>query len=672
MISAQNIRQQVALLTLIPLLILTICLEFFLLQGRFADIDQGLIERGKLIARQMASSSEYGVFSNNKEFLNVIANGALREPDVRGLLILNASSEVLLSLGEHTSATQEANPDAMVERNGSPDSAKFIKTNLMKMANPEYVSLAQPVKIDAKSVWLYEAIMPTQVLLDDLDTAKPAQQIGAVIVEMSKTNTAHTKRKILSITLVSTLLFLLVALYLVYLASRSITNPIRQLSSAVLRIAQGDLSTRVTPETKVTELNILARGMNEMAIQLQQEHEVLQQRVDQATQALREQKNDAERASHDKSRFLAVASHDLRQPLHALGLYVAELRRQLSFTQQQQLVEQVDQSIDALATLLNALLDISKLDAGAIVPQFQECNIASTISRVAGDYQMLAAEKNIKLVVRASPVYVISDPVLLERILMNLVSNAIRYSNVDGCVMVACRRRGNQLRIEVRDNGIGISQADQENVFREFFQIAKPQLDSNKGHGLGLAIVERLVKLLGHGIELRSSPGKGSLFALHVPICAEPKAWTDTDSFPAFPSLMKEGLQSLPLYGKNILIVDDDEAILQSTAAVVASWGGNVHAASNLYEVYQLLNTVNGLDLIISDYQLGVNDTGFDVIAAVHKHRGGLIPAILISGDTSSELLQSASIAGHHLMYKPVKPAKLRSLAIFLLNDANT
>lgn len=663
-----NIQQQMALLTLIPLLILTICLEFFLLQGRFADLDQGLLERGKLIARQMASGSEYGVFSHNQEFLKMIANGSLREPDVRGVVIMNAASEVLLTAGEVASAmrewstqTQWAQTQSQLTRASSPEINKT-----------QHIGPLSPIKMSDQSIWIYQAIVPTQVAVDDLDIAQSPHQIGAVIVEMSKTHTEGRKREMLVVTVLSTTLFLLVSLYLVYLASRSITMPILKMSKAVQKIALGDLSAPATFETRIVELSTLTAGLNEMAVQLQQDRDVLQQRIEQATHALREKKDEAERSNQDKSRFLAVASHDLRQPLHALGLYVAELRRQLFSTSQQHLVEQVEQSVDALVTLLNALLDISKLDAGGVIPQFQSCSIATIIERVTADYQMLAAINNIHLVVRSSTEFVNSDPVLLERILMNLVSNAIRYSHPNGCVMIACRKRGNQLRIEVRDNGIGISQEDQSHIFREFFQVSKPQLDSSKGQGLGLAIVDRLVKLLGHGIELRSAPNRGSLFALQVPLGIEPEKLSRTGKYFAHPLDALTLNDNLPLAGKNTLVIDDDELVLTSTATILASWGAKVEVATSLQQVVELLAGGATWDLIISDYQLGVDETGIDAIALVRKRLNSTTPAILVSGDTSPDLLQLANAAGHHLMHKPVKPAKLRSLVMFLLLESHS
>lgn len=667
-IKRHGIQQQVAWLTLLPLLVLTVFLEFFLLQGRFSDLDQALLERGKLISRQLASSSEYGVFSNNQAFLKSIAHGVLHEPDVRGLLILNADAQVLLN--EYVSQSRNELLGMPVVASALTDTvAESHKIELSAAQLVAQVNAQSPVKSDERSIWIYQAIIPTQVAVDDLDMTPSVSQIGAVIIEMSKEHTGQDKRKILVITLLATFTFLILSLYLVYLASRTIILPTRQLSAAVEQIARGDLATRVDFDTKIDELNRLARGLNEMAVQLQQDREILQQRIEQATQALRERKDEAERASHDKSHFLATASHDLRQPLHALGLYVSELRRQLSASPQQHLVEQVEQSVDALATLLNALLDISKLDAGAIVPQIQACDVTAMLNRVASDYTMLASINNIRLVIHPIEGHVMSDPILLERIVTNLVSNAIRYSHPNGCVLIACRKRGNQMRIEIRDNGIGISQQDQIFIFREFFQIAKPQLDNSKGQGLGLAIVDRLVKLLGIGIELRSLLGKGSLFALQIALGVQSQRAEHIDRYPRLLD-GESGDEHLPLSGKRVLVVDDDQLVLTSTSTILTAWGGEVSIAASLQEVRAMLSSGREWDLIISDYQLGADETGLDVIGTVRAQGMAGIAAILISGDTSSELLQLANSSGHHLIHKPVKPAKLRSLVMFLLQES--
>ncbi|MHB0925067.1 MAG: ATP-binding response regulator [Gallionellaceae bacterium] len=660
-----SIRQQVAWLTLIPLFIMAVSLESFFLHNRFSDLDQNLLERGRSIARQFAVSGEYGVFSNNQAFLQNIANGVLHQPDVRGVVVLNSSSETLVEAGEFSRLPK----NVFTEMSLAASDYLVGQASIKQTAVGEDTNLLTPMRSNKESVWIYQPIIPEQITLDDLNSKNPVatQKIGAVIVEMSKRRIEETKMRMLRVTVAVISLFLGLFFYLVYLGSRSITYPIGKLSDAVQAIGRGNLSTRVSLQTHVSELNTLAQGLNDMTAELQQEHATLQQRIEEATQALLVKKEEAEHANHDKSHFLAVASHDLRQPLHALGLYVAEMQRKVSNAEQRHLVNQVERSIEALSTLLNALLDISKLDAGAVIPQMQTCAVDAMLGRIAADYQMLASVKNIRLIVRPCSGYVTSDPLLLERILANLVSNAIRYTYQNGCVMVACRRRKHFLRIEVRDNGVGISKTDQGNIFREFFQLAQPQLDTSKGLGLGLAIVDRLVKLLGHRIELRSAPGKGAVFALEVPIT--PNAGRPSAVAEQVSAHLDQEVEKSPLAGKRLLIVDDDAAVLSGTTGILTSWGCHVSAAASVAQVEQFLHDGVKWDLIVSDYQLGNNTNGIDVIELVRQHQNQRIPCILISGDTSPTVLKLASVSGHHLLHKPVRPAKLRSLIEHLLED---
>lgn len=658
-----SIRQYVAWLTFIPLFIMAIGLESYFLHDHFSNMDRELLEKGRLVTSQLASSSEYGVFSNNLDFLQSIANATLQQADVRGVSILDSTFRVLVRAGEFSSGYM----------NEGVDFGQIKNRQLLAFAEAMGDSVIfHPSMSDGRSLWLYHPIVPTQIKLNDAgfqlsnnDTIKPT---GSVIVEISRARHEEYKTRMLWSTLLATTLFLALAFYLAQIASRRITGPIRKLSDAVQAIGEGDLGTRVSIQTRVSELETLAQGMNEMTAQLQQEHAVLQQRVEEATHALKIKKEEAERASHDKSRFLAVASHDLRQPLHALGLYVAELQRKVSGADQQRLVEQVEHSIEALSALLNALLDISKLDAGAVIPQIQTCAVDAILKRIAADYQMLAKVKNIRLVVRPCAGYVTTDPLLLERILTNLVSNAIRYTYPNGSVMLACRRRKNSLHIEVRDNGIGISGADRDNIFREFFQVMQPQLDSSRGLGLGLAIVARLVKLLGHRIELRSIPGKGSVFSLEVPIAVNFDKSMMAANVQVAPNLDQESGKSA-LAGKRLLVVDDDAAVLSGTVGILASWGCQVSAAASVSQVEHFLHDGLKWDLIISDYQLENNTNGIEVIDLVREHQHQQIPCILISGDISPAVLKLASVSGHHLLHKPVRPAKLRSLIEHLLDE---
>jgi diguanylate cyclase (GGDEF)-like protein/PAS domain S-box-containing protein len=273
-----TIRRYVAWLTLIPLFIIASGMEIFFLRDRSSSLDYDLLERGKLIARQLASSSEYGVFSNNKPFLQNIAQGALQQPDVRGLVIFNEASENLVEAGEYT---VPENTGADVNRLNTGLSGQPMPMNDGKIHGP--VNPLSPVLSNSESLWIYQPIVSTQVPLDEFEPHVAAKHVGSVIVEMSQTRTDQLKSRMLWATIGSTALFLIVSLYLIHRASRSLTSPISALSRAVQMIGQGNLETRVSISTRIIELSTLAHGINNMAEQLQQENLLLHQRMEEAT-----------------------------------------------------------------------------------------------------------------------------------------------------------------------------------------------------------------------------------------------------------------------------------------------------------------------------------------------------------------------------------------------------
>lgn len=477
---------------------------------------------------------------------------------------------------------------------------------------------------------------------------------------MSSNRTDQRKLELLGWSLAFAALFLSVSIYLLLLVSRHLTSPINKLCAELQRIFQTSSDSELTTiSTNVCELENLAKAINTLTRKFHEEQENLQRKIEEETRVLISKKELAERNSLNSSRFLAVASHELRQPLHALSLYISELQRKVVGSEQQHLVGQINHSVEMLTNMLNGLLDISKLDARTIVPQVQTCSMAGLLERVSANHVMLARIKNVRLVVRPCTCYVTSDPVLLERIMMNLVSNAIRYTEPGGSVLVACRHRGHYVQMEVRDNGIGINPEDQENIFREFHQCKRAQLDTRKGLGLGLAIVDRLTKLLGHKLLLRSEPGVGSVFALQIPSAPRPRSLVEQAGLPAVPLSH--------LSGKKILIVDDDPLVLESTVHILSAWGCNVSSADSLHAVVQRLAEGGEWDLVITDYQLEDNITGLNIINEIKLKLNRTIPCILITGNTSQELSKLISAGGGHVLYKPVRPAKLRSLVEFLL-----
>lgn len=378
--------------------------------------------------------------------------------------------------------------------------------------------------------------------------------------------------------------------------------------------------------------------------------------------ALQQQKDQADYANLSKSRFLAAASHDLRQPLHALGLLFESLRPRIQDEPSQQLVRSITATIHTLEDLFNALLDISKLDAGVIPCEVQAVTLQHTMARIGAEFQPVAEAKGLRFVVRppAADTTVHSDPALLDRMLRNLVSNAIQHTQ-QGTVLVACRRRAGTVHIEVRDSGPGIPPELHKEIFQEFYQISNLARERSHGVGLGLAIVERVGRMLNHPVLLRSAPGCGSNFTIVLPRSAAPA--------PAAASPAPPSAEALPsLRGRHIAAIDDDPIVLEGMRQLFEHWGCSLTAAASTEELLGRLAQDGTMpDLVISDYRLRDGETGAQAIAKVNAFCGRPLPGVLVTGDTAPERLREAAQSGHAVLHKPVRPGKLRALLLHLL-----
>jgi signal transduction histidine kinase/CheY-like chemotaxis protein len=374
-----------------------------------------------------------------------------------------------------------------------------------------------------------------------------------------------------------------------------------------------------------------------------------------------ERTRELELASAAKSRFFAMASHDLRQPLHALGLFVAQLRTPLEPGERARTIERIEATRKEMDEMFNSLLDISRLDAGMLIPNITEFPIGRLLQKSETAFDQATREKGLRLRVRPSDAWVRSDAMLLERILLNLVANAVRYTSQGG-ILVGCRRRGEMLRIEVYDTGPGIPEDQKQNIFGEFFQIPAPEQNRCGGLGLGLAIVDRLRLLLNHQIELASTVGRGSRFTVLVPKvdeCARAVAPAD---------LPHPGVFAVD--GKAILVIADSPIVQEGTGGLLSKWGCSVVAAgSGEAALVRLAEREQRPDLIISDYHLARGKTGIRAIEQINAAFGSSIPAILISGDTAAEPLRDAKDRGYVLLHKPVDPMQLRAVMHELFRD---
>ncbi|MBX9776789.1 MAG: HAMP domain-containing protein [Xanthobacteraceae bacterium] len=438
----------------------------------------------------------------------------------------------------------------------------------------------------------------------------------------------------------------------IFLARRMIV-PIRVLRDGAARIGRGDLTQRISIDTG-DELQALGDQFNSMAEQLQDLYSTLERKVEQRTAQL-------ELANQAKSRFLAAASHDLRQPLHALGLFVAQLRESAGVKERSHIVDRVDAAIATMNDLFNALLDISKLDAGALAPKLSDFPIRQVLRRIETTFAGAAREKGLSFRIIPSDAWVRSDSILLERILLNLISNAIRYTQSGG-IVVGCRKRDAWLRIEVCDTGRGIPEDQHQKIFGEFYRAGEAH--QGTGLGLGLAIVDRLCGLLGHPIQLASKVGRGSRFTVMVP--AVQPTGKAVDAVPVAPVAIDRFRDKL------IVVVDDDPLVLDGMSSLLRSWGCRVlTAATGDGAIDDIIRQGSVPDLIVSDYRLPEGQTGFHVIA---KLRGAFktdIPAFVISGDINAEPLQVARQNGFHLLHKPVAPMTLRAMLNRMLKSDN-
>jgi signal transduction histidine kinase/ActR/RegA family two-component response regulator len=372
-------------------------------------------------------------------------------------------------------------------------------------------------------------------------------------------------------------------------------------------------------------------------------------------------RNAAELANRAKTNFFAAASHDLRQPLHALGLFAAALSEKVRDPEVMQVVNSINASVEALEGLFNELLDISKIDAGAIKPNPTPFALSPLLERLRMDFEPEAFERGLALRVRPSSAYVMSDALLVERILRNLIGNALRYT-VSGGVLVGARRRGREVVIEVHDSGAGIPPEERERIFEEFYQIGNAERHSKRGLGLGLSIVRRLANLLNARLLLRSQVGRGSVFALYLPSSAAPVA--------GGPPVRDEGLTAGSLAGNLIVVVEDETAVLEGMKVLLEGWGADVVAASSTAAALELTSTHGqSPSLVIVDYRLREGHDGIEAIRALRSHFGRDIPAIIVSGNSALLDLNEAKALGAHFLLKPVMPAKLRTLINYKLKE---
>ncbi|NOY65915.1 MAG: response regulator [Gammaproteobacteria bacterium] len=397
---------------------------------------------------------------------------------------------------------------------------------------------------------------------------------------------------------------------------------------------------------------------------LKQSLELRFENIDLVEQLL-EQKDEADKANIAKSKFLAAASHDLRQPLHALSLFTSVLVETIKYPKVRRVVDQINASVDALQNLFNSLLDISQLDAGVMKVEKTDFHLAHLFKKMANDFDSQASEKNLRIQWPNVSYAVHSDPNLLERIVRNYISNAVRYTE-NGEIIINCKANAQSITISVTDTGCGIPDEEKQSIFSEFYQLSNPERDRGKGLGLGLAIVQRTANLLGHAIEIESQTGVGSTFSITVQ-----QADNNIDNTS---TISNEESVNISITDTLILVIDDEPNIREGMQNLLTLWGCEVITAADQKEALTIISHHDrNPDGIIADYRLRENQTGVDAIRAIHAKCKSNIPALIVTGDIAVERLREVNNSGFQLSHKPVAPIKLHTfLRHVQLHNKNT
>lgn len=406
----------------------------------------------------------------------------------------------------------------------------------------------------------------------------------------------------------------------------------------------------------------LEQRVRERTAELTTVNQQLRREIDERTQMearLREAKGEAEQANLSKTKFLAAVSHDLLQPLNAARLFTSALLEKRELAGSAGLVRNVSNSLEDVESLLGTLVDISKLDAGLIKPDIAPFAVSELLENLAAEYHQIAGSEGLRLDFIPSSALVRSDIQLLARILRNLLSNAIRYTT-SGRILLGCRRHRQRLSIEVWDSGIGIAEDKLGEIFQEFKRGAVTHRKQDRGLGLGLAIVDKIARMLGHRIHVRSQLGRGSMFAVEVPLTTRaPRARVVHET----PDLLLERLS-----GSRIWVLDNDAAICAGMRTLLEAWGCQVVTALSEEDLARQVDNYHAdADLLIADYHLDDGHNGVDAVALINARRSTPLPALMITANYSNELKQQMRELGHTLMHKPVRPMKLKTAMSHLL-----
>lgn len=612
-----KIRTRAFLLGLFPTLLVAAVLTAFHLFSRLNELDAKISQQGIAMARHLASASEYGVISGNRGALENLLDQALNEPGVKSVAVV------------------------------WPDRKQLARGEPIVQLQPLY-QLGQK-EIGERAWFIYPVQLPQLNESDPFLEAGTAERgpLAWVAVSLDLQQKQAIARQLLLASIGITLLGVALASLLIHRLALTGLKPLLDIIATVKRISSGSFGSSMEVTAHSPELRELQASVNLMSESLRSYQQDMEAKIGLVIAELENKRQEAEQANLAKSRFLAAASHDLRQPMHAIGLYVECLKLQVGGEKAEDTLSKLDRAVASMVELFNAILDVTKLDAGVVQPLVVPVRVRRLLHQLAEEFAAEAERKGLSLRVRAPDVWVESDAILLERIIRNLLTNALR-NTVEGGVLLSARPRRGRLRLQVWDTGSGIAPEHQARIFDEFYQASAQPAQTRQGLGLGLAIVRRLARLLGHPLQLHSRPGRGTVFALDVPVLANPSCMID-DAVNQAPGGTLSG---------NALIVDDDPVILNAVGHLLRQWGMKVQASSSLDQVMQIGDAP---DVVLADYQLLNGETGLMVAHAVRQRWGAHVPVVLITGDTRRETIQALRESGFPVLHKPVRVHQLRA-----------
>jgi signal transduction histidine kinase len=621
-----EIRHRILLAALAPATLVAFLVSGILLAGQVeqAEVDQH--RRLQAVARQVASSAEYNIFVGNTNGLQSQLEAVKQEADVVAAAILDRQGAVL---------------------------ASTVPVQDLPAADQIHEGFVPPASAEPLRHWHSIPIQASTLGEQDLFSLPTAETplLGQLLLQVSNESLHHEMRRLILTAGATTALMLLFGILLAMALSRDLIRKLLRIRQVVDQVGHGICGERVAG-IGADELGQLAHGINRMADRVEMTQADLAAQVGEATFALRKEKDEAEQAARARSRFFAAASHDLRQPAQALGLFVTRLERDARRSALLPRIRQLAQSVRTLQGLLDTLLDYSRLSGQVYRSDVQPVRASVVIAAIRAEFQATAAESNIELRQHVVDCWLMTDAAMLHRILLNLVSNALRHTRTGG-VLLACRHNATHARLQVWDTGSGIPPGQQEAVFEELVQLDNPERDASKGLGLGLAIVRRTATLLNHPVTLHSRVGHGSCFTITIPLTHPPADLPDDWAAGAA--------------ANEILVCGKTDRALVELLELLESWGYTTRYAPAVTDAIDGI-TADGTPVLV------IHETGNDLSAALDAldacdHAAGrALPGLLIHAGP----LPAAELRGTQrlLLSRPYRPARLRALIDHLLNPA--